>query len=410
VPTSELPPDAPTDQLYRDHGPTITATLLTMFGAQHLDIIDGAVQEAVVAVLADPPGSAPELDEVRHARLLEVARDRVIAALGRREAVVLDAGVDRATPRNQAAADRDLLLAMLVCAHPVVPAAAAPALVLRTVCGFPLPALSRALAVEVSEVIERLARARQALRDHAIELNPGDEIAVRVESILGTLHKIFFDGYNAEHGPAQSDEDLCAAAIRLLDMVLASPHATPRCHALQALLLLQRARMITRIDASGDVVPLHLQDRTRWDRDMIERGLAQLGRSVGDTPLTSFHLEAAIAGAHASARTYDETNWTRIVALYDKLLALQPSPVAALHRAIAIGRATGPREGLHAIEALASDTRFDASPALAAAAADLKVQLGEIRTARAEYRRALELCATDAERRFITKKLDELLD
>ncbi|MEO8553033.1 MAG: DUF6596 domain-containing protein, partial [Kofleriaceae bacterium] len=369
-------------------------------GAPHLDIIDGAVQEAVVAVLADPP----ELDAVRHARLLGAARDRAIAALGRREVVVVDA------PRDQAVADRDLLLTLLVCGHPVVPADAAPALVLRTVCGFPLPALSRALAVEVPDVIERLARARQALRDHAIELNPGDEIAVRVESILKTLHKIFFAGYNAEQGPAEADEDLCTAAIRLLDMVLASPHATPRCHALQALFLLQRARTITRIDASGDVVPLHLQDRTRWDRDMIERGLAQLGRSVGDTSLTSFHLEAAIAGAHASARTYDATNWTRIVALYDKLLALQPSPVAALHRAIAIGRATGPRDGLDAVEALASDARLNASSALAAATADLKVQLGEIRTARAEYRRALELCATDAERRFITKKLDELLD
>ncbi len=410
MPTSELPPFAPLDQLYRDQGPAITATLLTMFGAPHLDIIDGAVQEAVVAVLTDPPGAVPELDEVRHARLFRAARDRSIAALGRREAVVLDAGVDPATPRNQAVADRDLLLTMLVCGHPVVPADAAPALVLRTVCGFPLPALSRALGVEVSDVIERLARARQALREHAIELNPGDEIAVRVERILGTLHKIFFDGYNAEHGPAQSDEDLCAAAIRLLDMVLASPHATPRCHALQALFLLQRARTITRIDASGDVVPLHLQDRTCWDRDMIERGLAQLGRSVGDTSLTTFHLEAAIAGAHASARTYDATNWTRIVALYDKLLELHPSPVAALHRAIAIGRATGPRDGLHAVEALASDRRFGASPALAAATADLKVQLGEIRTARAEYRRALELCATDTERRFITKKLEQLLD
>lgn len=399
--TSEFPPVASIDPLYRDHGPAITATLLTMFGAPHLDIIDGAIQEAIALALADPPGSASTLD----ARLFGAALDRAIAALGRREVVVVDA-----TPRNQAARDRDLLLMMLVCGHPVVPADAALALVLRTVCGFSLPALSRALDAPVFEVIERLARARRALRDHAIELNPGDEIAARVESILGTLHKIFFEGYNADHGPAEVDEDLCAAAIRLLDMVLASPHATPRCHALQALFLLQRARMLTRIDASGDVVPLHLQDRTRWDRDMIERGLAQLGRSVGDTPLTSFHLEAAISGAHASARTYDETNWRRIVALYDKLLALYPSPVAALHRAIAIGRATGPRDGLDAIEALASDTRFDGSPALVAAAADLKAQLGEIRTARAEYRRALELCATDAERRFITKKLDELLD
>lgn len=397
--TPELPSVVPLDQLYREHGPAITAALLAMFGAQHLDIIDGAVQEAVVAVLADAPGSAADLE----ARLVGAARDRAIAALGRREVVVGDA-------RNQASADRDLLLAMLVCSHPVVPADAAPALVLRTVCGFSLPALSRALAVEVPEVIERLARARQALRDHAIELNPGDEIAVRVERVLGTLHKIYFTGYNAEQRPDEGDEDLCVAAIRLLDMVLASPHATPRCHALQALFLLQRARVITRVDASGDVVPLHLQDRTRWDRDMIERGLAQLGRSVGDTSLTPFHVEAAIAGAHASAQTYDATNWTRIVALYDKLLELQPSPVAALHRAIAIGRATGPRDGLDAVEALASDKRFDASSALAAATADLKVQLGEIRTARAEYRRALELCATDVERRFITKKLDELLD
>jgi len=392
------------DRLYRDHAPGITARLLAVFGARHLEIIDSAVQEALALALATPDDSS----ESREARLVATARRGVIAALGRLELPAPEAGEEPA--RSPAVADRERLLALLVCAHPVVPADLAMPLVLRTVCGFSLTALSRALAVELSEVIARLATARQLVRDHNIELHPGDEISVRVTSLLATLNKIFLEGYNATDGAKPADEDLCSAAIGLLDRILASPHATPESRALQAMFLLNRSRASTRLDANGDVVPLHRQDRTRWDTAMIQRGLDLLEESTRDAVLSVFHLEAAVAAVHARATTYEQTDWARIVQLYDRLLELQPSPVAALHRAIAIGRANGPREGLLALEALSGEPRLEASSALAAAAADLEAQLGEIRTARASYRRALELCMTDVERRFITKKLDELMD
>jgi RNA polymerase sigma-70 factor (ECF subfamily) len=231
---------------------------------------------------------------------------------------------------------------------------------------------------------------------------------VRVEGVLRTLYVLFLEGYSAHAGDAQIDEDLCRTAIRLNAMLLASRFATPAAHALQALFLLQTARLASRVDAAGDLIPLDRQDRTRWDRAMIAGGFEHLGRASTGDVVSPFHLEAAIAACHALAATYAATDWPQIVALYDQLLALTPSPVIALQRAIALGRANGARAGLRALEGLVGNDRLDDDPVLAAAIGELKAQRGDVRAARAAYRRALELAGTAPERRFIEKRLAAL--
>ena len=231
---------------------------------------------------------------------------------------------------------------------------------------------------------------------------------MRIDGVLRTLYVLFFEGYSAHAGDTQIDEDLCRTAIRLNGRLLSSRFATARGHALQALFLLQTARLASRVDAAGDLIPLDRQDRARWDRAMIGDGLEHLGRAATGDVVSPFHLEAAIAACHALAVTYAATDWPHIVAFYDQLLALTPSPIIALQRAIAVGRANGARAGLRALEGLVGNDRLEDDPVLAAAIGELEAQRGDVRAARTAYRRALEVAGTAPERRFLEERLAAL--
>jgi RNA polymerase sigma factor (sigma-70 family) len=400
------------DALYREHAPSITASLARSFGARRLDLIEAAVQEAFVSAMESWGADVP----VRPGAWLQVAaRRRVIDAIRRATWIAPSEALDElAAPAAAPDRDEDLLKMMFVCCHPALPVESALALALRTLCGFPVPALSRALRLDEAAVEKRLTRARQVLRDEQVEVEveldpaPDAELDVRLDGVLRTLYVLFLEGYSAHAGDTQIDEDLCRTSIRLNAMLLASRFAKPRGHALQALFLLQTARLASRTDATGDLIPLDRQDRARWDRGMIADGLEHLGRAATGDVLSPFHLEAAIAACHALAPTYAATNWPQILALYDQLLALTPSPVIALQRAIAVGRANGARAGLRALEGLVGNDRLEDDPVLAAAIGELEAQRGDVRAARTAYRRALELADTAPERRFLEERLAAL--
>jgi RNA polymerase sigma-70 factor (ECF subfamily) len=414
--TSIAPTDL--DALYRAHAPAITASLARVFGAWRLDVIEAGVQEAFIAAIRqwrDPTAVPAE----PAAWLQTVARRKVIDALRRAAwfAPQADRDLDEleleAPTPGDPHGDAALLAMMFVCCHPALPLESALALALRTLCGFPIPALCRALYADEAAVEKRLARARQTLRDEAIDLDlnartlaPAD-LEAREGAVLRTLYVLFLEGYSAHAGPQQIDADLCGTAIRLSE-VLVSGRPTPRAHALHALFLLQASRLTARTDATGELIPLDRQDRTRWDRELIARGLEHLAAAASGDAVSPFHLEAGIAAAHALARTYAETPWRTIVGLYDRLIALTPSPVIAMQRAIAIGRADGPRAGLRALALVAGDGRLDDDPVLAAAIGQLEAARGDVRAARTAYRRALELAGTEPERRFLSDRLAAL--
>ena len=398
------------DALYRQHAPAITASLAKSFGARRLDLIEAAVQEAFVSGIeswgTDVPGRPG-------AWLLVAARRRVIDAIRRAAWIASSDGLDDLeAPAPKPDPDEDLLKMMFVCCHPAIPIESALALALRTLCGFPVPALSRALRLDEAAVEKRLVRARQVLREEHVELEldgePESQVAERLDGVLRTLYVLFLEGYSAHAGEVQIDEELCHTAIRLNRLLLASRFARPRGHALHALFLLQAARLTSRIDADGDLIPLDRQDRARWDRAMIADGMEHLGRAATGDAVSPFHLEAGIAACHALAATYAATDWPQIVALYDQLLELTPSPVIALQRAIALGRANGARAGLRALEGLVGNDRLEDDPVLATAIGELEAQRGDVRAARAAYRRALELAGTAPERRFLQERLAAL--
>jgi RNA polymerase sigma-70 factor (ECF subfamily) len=404
------------DALYRAHAPVITASLARAFGAHRLDVIEAGVQEAFIAAMEQwrEPTAVP--DEPG-AWLQTVARRKVVDAL-RRAAWFAPRG-DRdldaleAPPPGDAHGDDALLAMMFVCCHPALPVESAVALALRTLCGFPIPALCRALYADEAAVEKRLARARQTLRDEAVDfdldatsLAPAD-LEAREYAVLRTLYVLFLEGYSVHAGAQQIDVDLCRAAIRLSEL-LVTRRPTPRAHALHALFLLQASRLAARTDAAGDLVPLDHQDRALWDRRLIARGLEHLAAGATGDVLSPFHLEAGIAAAHALAPSYAATPWRTIVGLYDQLLAIAPSPVIAMQRAIAIGRADGPKAGLRALARVAGDGRLDDDPVLAAAIGQLEAVRGDVRAARTAYRRALELAGTEPERRFLADRLAAL--
>jgi RNA polymerase sigma factor (sigma-70 family) len=395
------------DALYRGHASAIIGSLAKSFGARRLDLIEAAVQDAFISGIESWGSQVPERPG---AWLLVAARRRVVDAIRRAAWIAPGDGLDDLeAPEPEPDHDENLLKMMFVCCHPAIPVESALALALRTLCGFPVPALSRALRLDQAAVEKRLQRARQVLREEQVELELDEQaLDARLDGVLRTLYVLFFEGYSAHAGEVQIDQDLCHTAIRLNGMLLGSRFAKPRGHALQALFLLQAARLASRTDDAGDLIPLDRQDRARWDRAMIAEGMEHLGRAATGEAISPFHLEAGIAACHALAPTYAATDWPQIVAFYDQLLALTPSPVIALQRAIALGRAKGARAGLRALQGLTGDDRLEADPVLAAAIGELEAQGGDVRAARAAYRRALELAGTAPERRFLQERLAAL--
>ena len=399
------------DALYREQAPAIaTASLARSFGARRLDLIEAAVQEAFVSAIESWRTDIPE----RPGAWLQVAaRRRVIDAIRRAAWIAPSEALEQLeAPAAVPDGDEDLLKMMFVCCHPAIPLESALALALRTLCGFPVRALSRALRLDEAAVEKRLIRARQVLREEHVELElddaPDGELVARVDGVLRTLYVLFLEGYSAHAGDAQIDEDLCRTAIRLNAMLLASRFARPRGHALQALFLLQTARLASRVDAAGDLIRSIDRTGRGWDWAMIADGLEHLGRAATGTRCHRFISRQGSRRATRSRGPTPPPTGRRSSRFYDQLLALTPSPVIALQRAIAVGRANGARAGLRALQGLLGNDCLEDDPVLAAAIGELEAQRGDVRAARTAYRRALELAGTAPERRFLEERLAAL--
>jgi RNA polymerase sigma-70 factor (ECF subfamily) len=260
---------------------------------------------------------------------------------------------------------------------------------------------------------QRLVRAKNKIREAAIPyVVPGtDAIAERVDAVLTVIYLVFNEGYVATRGDSLIRTDLSAEAIRLGRLVVAlmEPRAPTEARALVALMLFHDSRRDARLDEAGEIVVLEEQDRTRWNRDQINEALAILGdsRRGEEGPFT---LQAALAAEHCKAASATETNWGEIVALYDQLARIQPSPIVALNRAVAVAMANGPRAGIAEIDRLAASSDLGNYHLMHAARADLYRRLGERDEAAKHYQQALSLVTNESERRFLERRLREVQD
>jgi RNA polymerase sigma-70 factor (ECF subfamily) len=399
------------EAVYRTESRRVLATLIRLLGG--FDAAEEALHEAFAAAAQQWPREGVPANPyswlVSTGRFRTIDRWRRQARLtGALPDLALLAGPPPEPTMPEHIADDELRL-IFICCHPALSPDARVALTLREVGGLTTEEVARAYLAPAPTIAQRIVRAKARIREAAIpyEVPAKAELPVRLASVLQVIYLIFNEGYAATAGPHLTRADLCTDAVRL-GRLLAALVDEPEAQGLLALMLLHEARRATRVDAAGDLILLEDQDRAQWDRARIAEAQGLIARAMGSGQVGSYSVQAAIAAVHAQAPGTADTDWARIVALYDALLAATPSPVVALNRAVALGLRDGAQAGLEAIEAVLAEGGLDGYHLAHAARADMQRRLGLVEPARASYQRALDLSRQPAERRFLQGRLDGL--
>jgi RNA polymerase sigma-70 factor (ECF subfamily) len=404
------------DAVYRSDWGRIVATLIGLVG--DFDLAEESAQEAFAAAV-DQWRTAGVPDFPR-AWIIQTARHKAIDRMRHRtlteEKLKVYATSGMVSEIEEPDYDTseipdDRLRLIFTCCHPALAPEAQVALTLRTLCGLETDEIARAFLVPPATMAQRLVRAKRKIRAAAIPyvVPETKDMAERLDAVLTVIYLVFNEGYAATRGGPLLRADLCAEAIRLgrLVRMLTSPEPSGETTALLALMLLQDARRDARIDPNGEIVILEEQDRRRWDQAQIAEALPLVAEAFRGGP-GPYALQAAIAALHCQAARAEDTDWPQILGLYDLLERMQPSPIVALNRAVAVAMVEGPQAALELIDAVAAGGDLDEYHLLHAARADLLRRAGLPDAAAASYTRALELATNESERRFLERRLKEV--
>jgi RNA polymerase sigma factor (sigma-70 family) len=408
-----------TEHLFRHEAGRLVAVLTGSFGIERLQLAEDVVQEAMVRALQTwPYYGVPKnpaawltqaaknlaLDAIRRERTFQDKQPQIISFMEHWPGAA--AGGSSVAFENEIKDDR--LRMMFVCCHPLISQEDQVALALKTLCGFSPAEIAKAFLTTEVAIAKRLTRAKQKIREARIpfEIPEGEELARRLDGVLQSLYLLFNEGYKASSGDALIREDLCREAIRLTNLLAEHPAGNrPKTHALLALMWLNAARLPARVDDDGNLLRLQEQDRSRWDRAGIARGLFHIAQSAAGHELSEYHLQSGIAACHCTAKDYASTNWPQILELYDRLVAFDDSPVAALNRAVALAEVDGPQAGIEAVNAIRNLQSLESYYLLYAVLGEFESRLNHTRAAAAHFRKSLQLAEIKSEQVFLTKRL-----
>lgn len=407
------------DHLFRRESGRLVSILTRYFGVAHLQLAEDVVQDALLKAMQTWPFIG--IPKNPSAWLLQTAKNRGLDQVrrstlwrGKQEELspliedCLQTALTTPAPHFEDEIRDSQLKMMFICCHPGLPSDSQVALTLKTLCGFGEREIAAAFLISESAVTKRLVRARQYLRDHdiTVELPVAAELTPRVDRVLQVLYLLFNEGYKASHGDSLMRADLCDEAIRLAGLL--TTHVIgdrPATHALLALMHFGAARLPTRLDESGGLLVLSEQDRACWDHAKIARGMRFLERSGTGSEAGRYHLEAGIAACHCLAPSFEETDWSRIIQLFDQLLKLDDSPLIALNRAVAVAHMDGPDWGLKALETISDREKLENYYLYHAVRGQFLFDEGRRDEAGECFRRGLELAMLLPERELLETKL-----
>ncbi len=403
------------DAVYRAESRRVFATLIRKLG--DFDLAEEALHDAFRAALEQWPRDGVPGNP--RAWLISVGRFKAIDRIRRRarfdpldEASTPDIAKDQDDSDGEDESVRDDLLRLIfICCHPALSPDAQVALTLREVCGLTTEAIAHAFLVPLTTLAQRIVRAKTKIREACIpyQVPTPVELPDRLEAVLRVLYLVFNEGYDASSGDMLTRPDLSGEAIRL-GRLLVELLPEPESIGLLALMLLQESRRVARTSPSGDIILLEDQDRSLWNERQIDEGLAMVTRALSSRRIGSYTIQAAIAARHAEASAFAATDWARIVGFYDLLIRVEPSPIVALNRAVAVAMHDGLEAGLALIDTILADGSLADYHLAHAARADLCRRLGRSAQARTAYQLALSLTQQAPERRFLEKRLKELPD
>ena len=406
------------DHLFRHHAGQMVSVLSRIFGLERLDMVEDAVQEALISALKNWPYAG--FPDNPRAWLIQVSKNKILDHLrreGRMQAI--DDGLEDALGAIDAEdtvffaneVGEDQLRMIFACCHSAIPPDAQVALTLKTVGGFGVREIASAFLGRDDSVTRMISRAKQKLRDGGIrlEIPPPAEIPYRIEAVLKVLYLMFNEGYSASEGDALIRKDLCFEAIRLCELLAAHPVTEmPKTHALAALFLFQGARLSSRHDYQGDLLLLSEQDRENWDKGMLAQAMYHFRLSASGEELSDYHLEAEIAACHSLAQNFESTDWERILGCYEELASRKFSPIVELNRMIVHAQVYGYREALDELNKFGADNRLKNYNLFYVTRAHFLAETGENSEARESYEQALVLTRNEPVRRFLQKKIDSI--
>src|ERR1700733_274040 len=418
-----MPPPVPeqisrtVEALYRSESARILSTLVRLLG--DLDLAEESMHEAFAAALqfwsqtGIPDNPRPWLISTARFKAIDRMRRRARFDGAQRDlALHMEARINKASlgvDEDDEEIEDDRLRLIFTCCHPALPPEGQVALTLREICGLTTEEIARAFLVTPAALAQRIVRAKAKIREASIpyEVPTPQELPERLDAVLQVIYLVFNEGYSAAAGAEVTRAELTGEAIRL-GRLLTGLQPEPEVIGLLALMLLQESRRAARTSPAGELILLENQDRSLWNREQIAEGVALVEKALKSRRFGSYALQAAIAAVHAEAESVAATDWRQIVALYNQLVRIQPSPVVHLNRAVAIAMRDGPEAGLTHIDAVLEHGELANYYLAHSARADMYRRLGRTVEARSSYEKALALTQQEPERQFLAKRLEEL--